>query len=165
MGSSAGGLRPFLAIDPGKQASGRSEVTDRPDCQRRLMIGRRCLLRCLWGRGFRCRGWRSGFRCWCGGRRSGFWGRYGRWSRRRWRGLRSWRRRRSRCWSFSLWQLDLRGLALVPVHEIGSNDESEHDASQDDSEERPTAGLVVVCHVVDLHSRVSFIQIFRRGGA
>jgi hypothetical protein len=35
MGSSAGGLRPFLAIAPGKQASGRSEVTDRPDCQPR----------------------------------------------------------------------------------------------------------------------------------
>jgi hypothetical protein len=38
----------------------------------------------------------------------------------------------------------------VPVHKVGSNDEGEHDASQDDSEERPTAGLVVVCHVVNL---------------
>jgi hypothetical protein len=38
----------------------------------------------------------------------------------------------------------------VPIHEIGSNHESKDDASQDDSEERPTAGLVVVCHIVVL---------------
>ena len=125
---------------------------DRPDCQRRLMIGRGCLLRCwcgsLWGRGFRSRRRRSGLRCWsrcrCRCRRSSFWGRCGRWSRRWWCGLRGWRR----CGGFSLRRLDLGGLALVPVHEVGSNDESEHDASQDDSEERPTAGLVVVCHVL-----------------
>jgi hypothetical protein len=129
------------------------------------MIGRRRLLRCRL-RGFRCRGRRSGFRCWCRDKRRGFrcrcrrsgsWGRRGRWSRRLWHGLWGW----SRCRGFSLWRLDLRGLALVPVHEIGSNDESEHDASQDDSEECPTAGLVVVCHVVDLHSRVSLVQTRR----
>ena len=46
------------------------------------------------------------------------------------------------------------GLGLVPIHEIGSNHESKDDASQDDSEERPTAGLVVVCHIIVLLLRV-----------
>lgn len=46
----------------------------------------------------------------------------------------------------------------MPVHEIGSNDESEHDATQDDSEECPTAGLVVVCHIVVLPLEGSLVQ-------
>jgi AcrR family transcriptional regulator len=121
---------------------------------RRLRIGRRCWLRSrCWCRRLWCRCFRHGGRCrlWRS-RRSGFW----RWCRR-WRGFRGWRRRWCRCRGFSLWWLDLGGFALVPVHEIGSNDESEYDASQDDSEERPTAGLVVVCHSLS-PTRGSLVQ-------
>ena len=129
---------------------------------RRLFRSRCWLLwrRCLWRR---CRLWRcrrSGFRRWCRcgfwcSRRSGFW-------RRRGRRFRSWRRRwfRCRCRCFSLWRFDLGGFALVPVHEIGSNDEGQHNASQDDSEECPTAGLVVVCHSLS-PSRGSLVQTGR----
>jgi hypothetical protein len=132
----------------------------------RLLRCRRLRGRCLWCRGFRCRWrclWWRRFRWWC--RRCGFWhrsrGRLWCWWRSR-RGFRGWRRRRGgsrcRCRGLSLRQLHLGGLALVPVHEIGSNDESEHDATQDDSEECPTAGLVVVCHIVVLPLEGSLVQ-------
>ena len=122
-----------------------------------LRIGWRCRRRCrcglLWRRCLRgrCRRsslwrrcWRRGFWRWC---RSGL----GCWRRRRRRSRRwLWRRGRSRSFSLRwLWR-GRGGLGFVPIHEIGSNHESKDDASQDDSEERPTAGLVVVCHIVVL---------------
>jgi hypothetical protein len=148
--------QPTLSFQSGASDRLGDPNEDRPDVTC-LRIGRRCRLRSrcwlLWRR-------RLGCRCRCGlwrSRRSGFW----RWCRR-WRGFRGWRRRwcRCRCRGFSLWWLDLGGFALVPVHEIGSNDESEHNASQDDSEERPTAGLVVVCHSLS-PSRGSLVQTGR----
>jgi hypothetical protein len=131
----------------------------------RLLWSRRLRPRCFWRRGFRSR--RSGFRRrrrWssfrCGSRSRWWWwccfwcrrrGRCGRWCGRWCRsGFRCGRRSRG----LSLRRLGLGRLALVPVHEIGSNDESEHDATQDDSEKCPTAGLVIVCHDVFSLSRV-----------
>jgi hypothetical protein len=139
-------------------SAGRLDRPDRTSAKgRRLRLFRcRCLWRrCLWCRGFGAGGVASGAGAWCRWRR--FW----RWCRGRSR-LRRWRRRRRRSWrrlwcwsrgrSFSLRWLWCwpGGLGLVPVHEIGSNHESKDDASQNDSEERPTAGLVVVCHIVVL---------------
>src|SRR3972149_567502 len=40
-------------------------------------------------------------------------------------------------------------VAFVPVHEIGSDDEGEHDAAQYDRKKRPAA-LIVVCHLMNL---------------
>ena len=48
------------------------------------------------------------------------------------------------------WHFDFDGLALVPVHKVGGNDECKHYAGQDDSKKGPTASLVIVCHKDDL---------------